>query len=435
VKNCFCISKDSHMKIPASRFCRSFVFFFALFILAALSFAVSSANAAVALEAKGAELCYKCHPELKQKFTQAAVHTPVKMGLCESCHNPHTAKYPKLLRFQGADLCYSCHAKQKSEFSGKVSVHRPIKDGKCTACHDPHAAPQKFQLAKSGGELCLTCHSALKDKPKKFTHAPFQTGNCVICHQPHASSEPALLKASTSRICTSCHNLAAPQIKRAHGPFSMDKVACEQCHNPHGSDNKGLIKSIAHQPFAQGRCGNCHQVTGPDPKKTNLAGKDLCLTCHAKIAQTLKEKGLHPPVAAGQCTACHTPHASEAKGLIKAKERNVCLACHTKIEERFRASKAFHPEDAAEGRCTACHKPHNSDQPTLLAGEPLKLCGTCHSTHASLSHPMGAGITDPRSNSPVTCLSCHDPHGTTVEKFLRGNPKRDLCIECHKQYR
>jgi predicted CXXCH cytochrome family protein len=215
----------------------------------------------------------------------------------------------------------------------------------------------------------------------------------------------------------------------------MDNVACEQCHNPHGSDNKGLIKSIAHQPFAQGRCGNCHQVTGSDPRKTNLTGKDLCLTCHAKMAQVLKEKQVHPPVAGGQCTACHTPHASEVKGLIRAKERGVCLTCHTTVEERFRAAKAFHPEQAAEGRCTACHKPHSSDRPRLLAGDPLKLCGGCHATHAALSHPMGSSIIDPRNNEPVTCLSCHGPHGTAYPRFLRGSQRRDLCIECHKQYR
>jgi predicted CXXCH cytochrome family protein len=275
----------------------------------------------------------------------------------------------------------------------------------------------------------------LKQKPKKHPHPPFETGNCLLCHGPHASAEPALLNVPSTKICVTCHNLDAPQIKRAHAPFSMEKVACEQCHNPHGSDNKGLIKSIAHEPFARARCGSCHQITGGDPKKTNVVGKDLCLTCHAKMSQVLKEKQVHPPVAGGQCTACHTPHASERKGLLAGKERGVCLSCHAKVDERFKTAKSFHPEKAAEGRCTACHKPHSSDQPALLAGETLKLCGTCHSNHASLSHPMGAGIIDPRNNQPVNCLSCHDPHGTPHDKFLRGSQRRELCIECHKQYR
>ena len=152
------------MKSQASRACYNFVFLSGLILLAVLLMAAGGAHAAVALEAKGAELCFKCHPELKQKFSQAAVHTPVKLGLCESCHNPHTAKFPKLLALRGADLCYSCHTKQKTEFS-KGSIHRPIKDGNCIGCHDPHAGPQKFQLAKSGGELCLTCHESLKQKP------------------------------------------------------------------------------------------------------------------------------------------------------------------------------------------------------------------------------------------------------------------------------
>jgi predicted CXXCH cytochrome family protein len=133
-------------------------------------------------------------------------------------------------------------------------------------------------------------------------------------------------------------------------------------------------------------------------------------------------KGIHPPVAAGERTACHTPHASEVKELIRGKERGICLSCHTNVEQRFKTAKAYHPEQAAEGRCTACHNPHSSDQPTLLAGDALKLCGTCHATRASVCHPMGSGIIDPRNNQPVTCLSCHDPHGTLFDKFLCGRP-------------
>jgi predicted CXXCH cytochrome family protein len=81
------------------------------------------------------------------------------------------------------------------------------------------------------------------------------------------------------------------------------------------------------------------------------------------------------------------------------------------------------------------HLAHNSDRPTLLAGNALKLCGTCHATRASVSHPMGAGIIDPRNNQPVNCRSCYDPHGMPYDKFLRGSQRRELCIECHKQYR
>jgi predicted CXXCH cytochrome family protein len=212
----------------------------------------------------------------------------------------------------------------------------------------------------------------------------------------------------------------------------MAAASCVGCHAPHGSDKKAIIKTVAHQPFAQGRCGSCHQVSSPDPKSTFLKGGEMCFTCHAKEAQAFKKKHVHAPVGAGQCTTCHTPHASEIKGLLAGDERGMCLGCHTKIEEKFARSKAFHPAKAADGRCTACHTPHAADQAVLFADESLKVCGACHKDHASLSHPMGAGVKDPRSNETLTCLSCHDPHGTQIDKFVTFPKERELCIQCHR---
>jgi predicted CXXCH cytochrome family protein len=49
---------------------------------------------------------------------------------------------------------------------------------------------------------------------------------------------------------------------------------------------------------------------------------------------------------------------------------------------------------------------------------------------------MGPGIKDPRNEDKVvTCLSCHDPHGTPHAKFLRLPQRRALCIQCHKKFR
>lgn len=153
------------------------------------------------------------------------------------------------------------------------------------------------------------------------------------------------------------------------------------------------------------------------------------------MAQEMRKKGAHAPVAKGQCTACHQPHGSGSKGLLVDTERDVCLTCHQKVEERFKASRSVHPEKAGEGRCTVCHAPHTSEQPRLAAGEPLKVCASCHASHAGLSHPMGAGITDPRTQKTLTCLSCHDVHGTALPNLLTFAKERALCIQCHKALR
>ncbi len=383
------------------------------------------------LKASGADLCFTCHAELKAKFSQGEVHAPVKQGKCELCHSPHAARFPKLIRFKGAELCYLCHADKKTGFTA-AGAHTPVKQGDCLKCHDPHVSTNKNLLAKAGADLCLSCHEKVKTAPRTVKHMPFEAGNCLMCHVAHASPTKDLLVQPAAQLCQTCHQLGDPRIMRAHQPFNVAAVSCVLCHAPHGSDKKGIIKPVAHPPFAQGRCGICHQVAGPDPKVTNLKGSELCFTCHGKEAQAFKKKLVHPPVGAGQCTTCHTPHASDTKGLLVDGERTMCLGCHHKVQEKFARSKAFHPAKAADGRCTACHAPHASDQAALFPDDSLKVCAACHKEHAALSHPMGAGVRDPRSNQPLTCLSCHDPHGTQIASFLTFPKERELCIQCHR---
>jgi predicted CXXCH cytochrome family protein len=148
-----------------------------------------------------------------------------------------------------------------------------------------------------------------------------------------------------------------------------------------------------------------------------------------------QKKVRHKPVAEGRCTDCHSPHASDEKGLLVDKERELCLGCHGPVQAKFTASKAFHPAKVNGGRCTICHAPHSADERWLAPKPSLPLCADCHKTHASLSHPMGGGVIDPRTKEPVVCLSCHDPHGTQHPNFLTFARERELCIQCHKTFR
>ena len=386
---------------------------------------------AQATKASGAELCYTCHAELKAKFAQATVHEPVKQGQCELCHSPHAARFPKLLRFKGADLCYVCHADTRESFTAKTA-HTPVKLGDCLKCHDPHASPKKGLLAKEGSELCGTCHEQVVKTVHKVKHLPFESGDCLQCHKAHTSPQRSLLVEPAAQLCQQCHEVTDPKIVRVHQPFTIAMVACTGCHAPHGSDRKGMIKTIAHQPFAQGRCAGCHQVSGANPVATFLKGAELCFTCHAKEAREFRKRLVHAPVASGECTSCHAPHASEVKGLLNQRERETCLWCHTRTEDRLARSKFSHPAKAAEGRCTICHAPHAADQAVLFPQDSLTLCGACHQEHASLSHPMGSGVIDPRTKRTLDCMSCHDPHGTPLPSFLTFAKERELCIQCHR---
>lgn len=151
-----------------------------------------------------------------------------------------------------------------------------------------------------------------------------------------------------------------------------------------------------------------------------------------------------------------------------------CLACHTTgYEKRYQPADDSYASRWAEAGvgCEACHGPRSAhvasrrsgaaDTPTPpLAGEPLlDLCATCHALRRERwdghrpgaawvdyyepvlldgdeyhpdgqlqveSYEWGSFVQSAMYRAGVTCLDCHDAHGTALR--AAGNA---LCIRCH----
>src|SRR6266702_7402420 len=91
--------------------------------------------------------------------------------------------------------------------------------------------------------------------------------------------------------------------------------------------------------------------------KPGANGK-LCLQCHPAFEETLKKPFVHTPLKNGECTGCHSPHASSHGKMLSADADSICQTCHA----------ALIPKDAgsthkvvAEGKCMKCHDPHASN--------------------------------------------------------------------------
>ncbi len=378
---------------------------------------------------KGRALCETCHGDTRQTFAKKHVHTAVKQERCGGCHAPHASTADKLLVRTGGALCFGCH--DPKAFASK-ETHAPVKAGDCLKCHDPHASDTKGNLVRAGNDLCLGCHEKQKKQiGSKHVHAVVQRGSCTDCHDPHGSANQAMLVAPREKLCLKCHDTRKPAMQTAHQRFPLAGVDCASCHNPHGSDQPHLIRSNTHKVF--GACARCHAGTGAKPQALLAKSPSLCFRCHGdKKTEVSAKTGVHA-AAQGDCTDCHTPHASDEKGLVKGNnERAVCLGCHDAVKDTLARSKSIHPLKASGGRCTACHQPHSSAQPALLTQPKDDLCLGCHKTHTQFSHPIGKGVTDPNTGGNMTCLSCHGAHGTGHEKTLLGNPARGLCIRCHE---
>lgn len=191
------------------------------------------------------------------------------------------------------------------------------------------------------------------------------------------------------------------------------------------------VQKNQHQPFADQDCAACHQpLPGAHPDKDvvnfELAAKgaDLCWQCHDDAPA--RQPYLHGPVAVGQCTACHDPHRSAEKKLLKKPVRQLCLACHVDFLAIDQA-KVSHPPVRKEA-CTTCHQPHGATVPDLLASEQPGVCIKCHDRIGSIMEK--AKTRHPPLYNKNSCGGCHSSHYSDHAGLLAFD-QQTLCLTCH----
>jgi predicted CXXCH cytochrome family protein len=143
------------------------------------------------------------------------------------------------------------------------------------------------------------------------------------------------------------------------------------------------------------------------------------------------------------CVRCHNAHSSERPKLLKADSTQLCVYCHSGIQNKLdNPSNIVHP--ALKMGCQSCHSSHGSNNKKLLKNNVNDLCYTCHDKvkfsgdHVSPGHPVG-GKPDPMyPEKDLSCISCHKPHVSVNKKLLRYNFKQKpydgtICSVCHWQ--
>lgn len=389
-------------------------------------------------EARGGA-CLECHVDFQETMARPHVHSPVKAGDCSDCHNPHASTHGKLLATDPGAICLECH--DDSGAGSAHSAHPAVVEGDCVACHDPHASDHPNQLHARGEELCFACHSDVSDRvaSNRFDHAPVKD-DCLTCHDPHASAEfPALLTRGEPALCVECHDPNGKAFSEQHLGYPVGEARCTSCHAAHGSDVGGILLGNIHEPIRNKMCRQCHgDAESADPLALGAEGLELCRGCHADtVNDVMLARRVHWPVVDDRsCLNCHAAHASTEDGLLQEPMKLLCGNCHGDVIEGDAASPGSHAP-VEEGSCTACHSPHASEHEFLLAADSgMELCGTCHDWQAHSSHPIGAEAVDQRNpNLTLDCNSCHRSHGAPHEKIAHFETRRELCVQCHENFR
>jgi DmsE family decaheme c-type cytochrome len=76
--------------------------------------------------------------------------------------------------------------------------------------------------------------------------------------------------------------------------------------------------------------------------------------------------------------------------------------------------------------CVDCHNPHGSTTAPLLKANSVN--ETCYNCHAEKRGPFLFEHAPVRDN----CINCHTPHGSNNEKLL-AVARPILCQQCHEQ--
>jgi DmsE family decaheme c-type cytochrome len=188
------------------------------------------------------QMCTQCHRTGQHLFWKGSAHEARDLA-CTSCHTVMHDVSPKsqLALPTEMETCGTCHVQQRAKQFR--NTHMPLREGKmtCSSCHNPHGAIAPALLREiSPNATCLTCH-ADKRGPFLWPHAPV-VESCQNCHDPHGSNHETMLKVPKPRLCQQCH------IESRHptNPYGRDGAsmrfvmgkACSSCHvNIHGSNH------------------------------------------------------------------------------------------------------------------------------------------------------------------------------------------------------
>lgn len=413
--------------------------------------------------------CHLPHTSELRKLLRPDIHRPLAGGDCQDCHREGKHIPSRTV----AILCFKCH---DSRFFQGASEHEPVASGDCTVCHDPHGSAYPALLTSSyplerylsfdeeGYGLCFSCHDSsyftveggecetgFKNSTQNFhyRHVVKQglsaTGGvaregttCRNCHLPHASLRPHLIRQNL--------DCGEGVLCLRMGYFIRDGVGTcvAGCHK---TVSYSSVKAVVEPSIPAGP--EKIAVEEPGAEKISPVPRSLCLECHEEDWRRLQRTYVHDPFRRKNCGACHLNHGLDNKLVLTAYEAKLCAGCHDEGAGAFIEDHGGF--DLSGGRCVGCHDPHSSGSEALLrkvTHEPFcdRSCNDCHDPGAkswSIGRPVNEVCgechedkTDhPFFHGAITeqyCISCHDPHTSTLDKMLVGTTP-GICFGCHEK--
>jgi len=336
---------------------------------------------------------------------------------CSACHTAYTETGSGVDGYSRHPVNKALTAEEYSNISGTTALPKAQIEGRhvmCLTCHFAHGSPGPSMLrldtyTSSAGGVCQQCHmKGYKDgRQVREPHGGF-TGNganCAVCHSMHAKDNRKLLMDyPESHLCENCHSGAI-----RFGAFKADnpkvKVERQSRFNVFTSDGN----SFGNYSVGKGGVVSWHEIDGTH---TAPGGKTLEL----------------------RCGKCHNPHGDDNFAMLRDSVEGVD---NIRVFGRVSSTGPFNTYSSGFGSfCSACH----TRLTTCLSVVNNVTTITRHPVDFRLQktqlHNWSTTTITPKvpleSGSRVTCITCHNSHGSKNYKLQRlgGN---DMCQQCHNR--
>jgi DmsE family decaheme c-type cytochrome len=262
-------------------------------------------------------------------------------------------------------------------------------------------------------------------------------------------------------LVTAAHELPAGDLPlsstpaHAHGnaDFGLGQEIADYLNGRAAPEPSSLPQRVA-QAAPMPQSAPAMQQSAPAMPQSGYVGQQTCVTCHMQesnnFAHTIHAKifDLNPrnQLEMQGCEACHGPgsvhvqNPAEPTSIIRfsrrsplsiAQRNDVCMGCHRGGQRIFWASSTHESHDLA---CSDCHNPMaNFSIRGLEARRSInETCFQCHKTQraefARRSHM-------PLLEGRMSCVDCHNPHGSTTEPLLKADSVNETCYGCHADLR
>jgi DmsE family decaheme c-type cytochrome len=257
------------------------------------------------------------------------------------------------------------------------------------------------------------------------------TPGCADCHDELVAAFGKTLHGMTGEgapSCVTCHGDGAKHMDEGGDTTLIVKPSgasgaaiCSGCHA--GQLHRGFSGGAAAHAAASVTCMDCHAVHNPDVQARFLLRKEpgpLCASCHpAQVTEFQRPFGHRLDRAGVECVSCHDPHAGTGAHSLRTDSSGdiACLTCHAEKRGPF----VYSHVTGVTGTCMSCHQPHGSSNPMQLTRASVdQLCLECHSPIAfgtlGSQPPSSHDLLSPRFRN---CTICHAAvHGSNSSPAL-----------------